>query len=460
MTGAEPLGGSFRDPSGFVFRRDGLLYRQINAAYGPAYDHLTASGLLARLVAEERLVATEDADPRLGAGDEVYKVLRLEPLPFVSYPYEWCPGQLRDAALLTLAVHRAALDHGMVLKDASAYNVQFLGSRPVFIDHLSFDLYEEGAPWVGYRQFCQHFLAPLALAVLVDVRLGGLLRTHLDGIPLDLASRLLPRRTWLRFSLLAHLHLHARSQARFRARPAPIAGRRITPAQLRGIVASLEAAVRRLRWRPPRSEWTAYHAETSYTPEAAAAKQRIVTGFLDRAKPRSVWDLGGNVGLVSRLASERGVPTVCFDRDAAAVEAAYLRGRTARERFLLPVWLDLTNPSPALGWAHAERDSLAQRGPVDLVMALALLHHLAIAQNVPLDRLAGYLAALGAWLILEFVPKADPQVQRLLATRPDIFPSYDPASCERAFGRHFEIVEREPIPASLRTLYLMRARSR
>jgi hypothetical protein len=458
MKGPEPLGSSFRDPSGFVFRHDGAIYRQVNQRYRPAYDRLVASGLAAHLEAQGHLLAFEEADRSLAQSDDAYKVLRPQPLGFVSHPYEWCPAQLRDAALLTLRVQRAALDHGMTLKDASAYNVQFVGSRPVFIDHLSFDLYEAGAPWQGYRQFCQHFLAPLALACLVDVRLIQLLRVHLDGIPLDLAARLLPWRSHLRLSLLAHVHLHMRSQARYRDAASATPRRAITPAQLRALVRHLGTAVQRLEWRPPETEWADYYADTNYTGDALRDKQRLVARYLDRTAPGTVWDLGGNVGLMSRLASGRGIPTVSFDVDPVAVERNYLQGRADGDRALLPLWLDLTNPSPALGWANRERDSLAARGPADLVMALALVHHLAISNNLPFERLAEDLARLGRWLLVEFVPKEDSQVQRLLATRADIFDRYAPTPFEAAFARHFEIVDRAPIAGSLRALYLMQSR--
>ena len=460
MKGPEPLGSSFRDPSGFVFRHDGSIYRQVNQRYRPAYDHLRDSGLAARLEARGQLLPFEEADPSLARSDEAYKILRPEPLAFVSHPYEWCPSQLRDAALLTLRVQQAALDHGMTLKDASAYNVQFVGARPVFIDHLSFDLYEAGAPWQGYRQFCQQFLAPLALACLVDVRLTQLLRVHLDGIPLDLAARLLPWRSHLRLSLLAHVHLHTRTQARYRGAGAAAPRRAISPAQLRALVRHLETAIQGLRWRPPETEWADYYAETNYTADALRDKQRLVAACLDRVAPRTVWDLGGNVGRMSRLASGRGIPTVSFDVDPVAVERSYVQGRAEGDRALLPLWLDLTNPSPALGWANRERDSLAARGPADLVMALALVHHLAISNNLPFERLAEDLAPLGHWLLVEFVPKEDSQVERLLATRADIFDRYAPEPFEAAFARHFEIRERAPIAGSRRTLYVMESRRR
>jgi ribosomal protein L11 methylase PrmA len=218
--------------------------------------------------------------------------------------------------------------------------------------------------------------------------------------------------------------------------------------------------VRRLEWRPPDTEWADYYAETNYTADALRDKQRLVAGYLDRMGPGTVWDLGGNVGLMSRLASGRGIPTVSFDVDPVAVERSYRQGRAEGDRALLPLWLDLTNPSPALGWANRERDSLAARGPADLVMALALIHHLAISNNLPFDRLAEDLARVSRWLLVEFVPKEDSQVQRLLATRTDIFDRYAAAPFEAEFARHFEIHDRAPITGSRRTLYLMQSRRR
>jgi ribosomal protein L11 methylase PrmA len=229
---------------------------------------------------------------------------------------------------------------------------------------------------------------------------------------------------------------------------------------LHALVRHLEGAVRRLDWRLPKTDWADYYAETNYTPEALDAKQRLVTDFLERVAPGTVWDLGSNVGLMSRLASGRGIPTVAFDLDPVAVERTYRRCRDEDDPRLLPVWLDLTNPSPALGWANRERESLTERGPVDLVLVLALIHHLAISNNLPLGRLAEDLARLGRWLVVEFVPKDDTQVQRLLAARDDAFERYDRETFEAEFSRHSEILERAPIPGSVRTLYLMRVRNR
>jgi ribosomal protein L11 methylase PrmA len=448
---------SFRDPSGFLFRQDGVLFRQVNAPYQEAYDQLMASGLYAKLVEAGLLVAHEEAAVERAAEPGAYRVLRPEPVPFVSYPYEWCFSQLKDAALATLRIQRTALKHGMTLKDGSAYNIQFVGSRPVLIDTLSFDPYREGEPWVAYRQFCQHFLAPLALMARVDMRLGQLLRVHIDGIPLDFASRLLPWRTRLNPGLALHIHAHAASQRRFadETPDAAASRRQMGRASFEGLLDSLRAAVRSLRWQPKGTPWAEYAGMTHYSPEAADAKKALVGAFLDEARPATVWDLGANVGSYSRVASDRGILTIAFDNDPAAVERSYLEGRRRKEALFLPLWMDLTNPTPGIGWDLRERASIQERGPADLVMALALIHHMVVSNNVPFDSFARFLSALGRWLIIEFVPKEDPQVRKLLAWRKDIFAEYDEQIFEEAFRQVYTIRKASTLPGSGRRLYLM-----
>jgi hypothetical protein len=461
------LDASFRDPSGFLFRRAGELFRQVNVSYRDHYDRLLASGLLERLWADGLLIphAEVDVPPVTPAA---YRILRPEPVTFISYPYEWCFSQLRDAALTTLTIQRRALDCGMSLKDASAYNIQFHDGRPLLIDTLSFEIYREGRPWVAYRQFCQHFLAPLALMARRDVRLSQLLRIHIDGVPLDLCVRLLPWSARLDFGLFTHLYLHAAAQRRYagsgsevghasEARPTRRVPR-VSRRGLEGILDSLEGAVRRLRWKAGETEWADYYEFTNYTSEAQEAKARLVGELLKESAPSSVWDLGANTGRFSRLASERGIHTVAFDIDPAAVERNYLECRRGGERLILPLLLDLTNPSPALGWAHRERMSLYERGPADIILALALVHHLAISNNVPLPRLAEYIHGHGRHCVIEFVPKSDSKVRTLLATREDVFPDYHEEGFRAAFAPWFETLRSERIPGSERTLYLMRAR--
>ena len=461
MVAAEAVPGSFRDPSGFLFRSDGVLYRQVNERYRRSWEALHESGLYAALTDAGLLIPHTEVSTDLAPMQPAYRVIRPEPLPFISYPYEWSFSQLRDAALATLRIQDLALERNLTLKDASAYNIQFRDGRPVLIDTLSFEPYDEGTPWVAYRQFCQHFLAPLALMAFVDVRLGQLLRVHIDGVPLDLASRLLPTRTRLRFGVLTHIHMHARSQTRHAdsaatGSAAPAA--RVSRLGLRGLIDSLRSSVTKLSWRAGGTEWGDYYDDTNYSKPGAEHKAELVRKLLGVASPATVWDLGGNTGVFSRLAVDAGAHVVSWDVDPAAVEKNYRHLREEGPRPLLPLLLDLTNPSGGIGWANEERMSLAERGPVDLVMALALIHHLAISNNVPLPRIADFLATLAPSLLIEFVPKEDSQVQRLLATREDIFDDYTPAGFEAAFARRWETVEVHPIRDGVRTLHLLRRR--
>ena len=460
------LPSSFRDSAGFLFRQGGVLYRQVNYAGIDDYRQLMDSGLYQVLTEKGWLIEHEEADiERFSLNGET--VLRPREIPFVSYPYEWCFSQLKAAALLTLDVAATALAHGMILRDASAYNVQFIGVRPVFIDTLSFGRYESG-PWMAYRQFCQHFLAPLALMARRDARLLGLLQRHIDGIPLDLAARLLPWSSRLSPLQLINIHLHARMQSRHAGDAAEVASpssRRaasLGSKQLAAIIDGLRRGIVRIEWRPGRTTWSNYYKETNYSDESLDAKARLMEKFLHKIPGdlSLIQDLGANTGRFSRIAAMRAYTLAC-DMDVAAVEANYrslIENGDEPAEEVLPLVLDLTNPSPSLGWAGIERTAFFARDHADLVLALALIHHLAISNNVPLEQIAELFATAGRWLIVEFVPKEDSQVQRLLASREDIFHEYDLEGFERAFNGRFDIKASQPIPGTQRSLYLMAAR--
>ena len=451
----EAVASSFRDPAGFVFRRGGVLYRAVHRPGLASYDRLLSSGLYDELVSAGLLVSHDEVAWGDDRPEETAKVIRPEEIPFVSYPYEWSFSQLQDAALTTLEIERRSLRRDMTLVDANAYNIQFLRGRPVLIDTLSLRNSEPGEPWSAYRQYCQHFLAPLALMSLRDVRLGQLARVHIDGLPLDLVSALLPFRSYLRSSLLLHLHLHARSQKRFEGREVRVPKGRVSRQARLGLIDSLESATRKLHWRASGTEWAGYYEDTNYTPEGLEEKRLAVEEFVAAVRPRTVWDLGGNVGTFSRASAASGARVISFDIDPACVEKNYLRVRADRERGLLPLLMDFTNPSPPSGWENGERLSLFSRGPADAVLALALIHHLAIGNNVPLAHAARFFARTGKSLLIEFVPKSDPQVKRLLVVREDIFDGYTREGFEHAFGEHFEIGRRFPISGSERALYIM-----
>ena len=447
-------GSSFRDPSGFLFSLNGTLYRQINREYRDHYVHLIKSGLYEKLIVKKILIPHQEVTISPEKMDNAYKIIKPVRIPFVSYPYEWSFSQLKQAALLTLEIQKISLESGMILKDASAYNVQFFEGKPIFIDTLSFELYEQGKPWIGYRQFCQHFLAPLALMRYTDIRLGQMLRTTIDGIPLDLASTLLPGKTWLHLGLLMHIHLHAKSEKKYADVHIPIQPRHVSKNSLLGLLDNLTTTIEKMHWQPKGTEWAEYYQDTNYSHDAFEHKKEIVTRFLESVHPASVWDLGANNGLFSRIASNNRIPTIAFDIDPACVELNYREIFKNKEQNLLPLLLDLTNPSPGIGWQNEERNSLIQRGPADMVLALALIHHLAISNNVPLQRIAEFFSKICRWLIIEFVPKTDSQVRKLLMNRKDIFPAYDEEHFENSFKRYFTIEQKVPVNNSERVVYL------
>jgi ribosomal protein L11 methylase PrmA len=223
-------------------------------------------------------------------------------------------------------------------------------------------------------------------------------------------------------------------------------------------MSSLESAIQDLKWQAPKTEWAAYYQSTVTGGRYVEHKKQIVAGFLNMVQPQAVWDLGANTGLFSRLAAGSGASVLSFDADPACVEINYLEARRGRETRLLPLLMDLANPSPALGWDHRERMSWLERPKPDMVLALGLAHHLAIANNLPLDRIADFCARLGPWLAVEFVPKDDPNARKLLHAREDIFDNYSRQDFERAFCRRFTIEDGRTVQDSARQLYLMRLR--
>jgi ribosomal protein L11 methylase PrmA len=452
--------GSFRDPSGFVYRgEDGTLYRQVNQVFLEAFERFHESGCYDALIKEHLLVPHENVSPDFAADPlTAGAVIRPHEVLFISYPYEWCFQQLRDAALVTLRAQEIALDHGMTLRDASAFNVQFDRGRGVLIDTLSFGPYNEGEPWAAYRQFCMHFLAPLACLSSGIENTASQFRIHLDGLPLPAATRMLPWRARLNLGLLIHLFLHARAISRYEEGPGkkPARQARVSNAALRGMIQSLRRTIEKLS--PPKGDthWSGYYGDNSYAKAATMEKDLRVQEVLEAVQPATVWDLGANTGRYARISADMGAHVVAFDYDAGCVAAMHAKLKS--DTPLIPLVMDLANPSPALGWHHAERKALIERGPADLALALALVHHLAIANNVPLPRVARFLKDCGRHVLVEWVPKTDPMVQRLLDSREDIFLDYTEDHFKGALEEHFSIVARHTLPESGRVLYHVEAK--
>ena len=449
MTNSKREFSSFRDPSGCVFTQDGEIYRSIAPSYFEQYRAFM-NELYDELIKFNAIVPHEEIH-----ANEHEILIRPQQIPFISYPYEWSFGELKDAAILTLKLHRRAMKHNLILKDASAYNIQFHHGRPLLIDTLSFDFYNDGEPWGAYGQFCRHFLAPLLLMQQKDIRLNKLLSLYIDGVPLDLAASLLGGKGG--FFARQHIVWHSKSIEKHESD-----GRKklfgsslkvkISKEKHLALIESLIRGIDSMSLKNVVTEWGEYYKNTNYNQEASDDKKRIVKEFLTLLNPKTVWDLGANDGTYSRLALENNAEVVAFDIDPVAVERNYQSVKKSHES-MLPLVLDLTNPSPSIGFANQERTSIIERQTPDCVMALALIHHLAISNNLPLEMLASWFASMTRGLIIEFVPKEDSQVELLLATRRDIFPNYNQEYFEKIFAELFTLKKKENVQGSKRVIY-------
>lgn len=453
--------GSFRDPSGFVFVKNDVIYRQVNKSYSEDFDCLMTSGLYDSLVSSGLIVKHEDVSDDFNLSDGAYKILRPDQVDFISYPYEWCFSQLKDAALTTLQIQAMAIERDMTLKDCSAYNLQFTNEGVKFIDILSFERYVEGNAWEAYKQFCQHFLNPLLIIAYTDVRLAKLSSVYIDGIELDISSKLLPVWTWFKPSILIHIHLHSMIQKRYSYNNKVSTNvlhytkkKHFSKTSMKALVDNLTSMIQALRWKHGSSSWSAYNSE-SYNTDAFTHKKQLVEQYLGFINPTTVFDLGANVGLFSRVAAKTASKTVSFDMDPVCVEMNYLKCKEEKLYHLLPLVLDLANPSPSIGWENIERMSFMDRALADTVIALALIHHLIISNNVPLSKLSKFFKQICRYLIIEFVPKDDPMSQNLLTLRKDIFLDYTQDIFEAEMLKYFKIVKSQSIKSSKRTIYLM-----
>ncbi|MGH8669591.1 MAG: class I SAM-dependent methyltransferase [Burkholderiales bacterium] len=458
MTAACRDAGSFRDPSGTVLVAADRVFRTVMPLAAADYLSTRRTGILEDLVSrglvvDERPVAKEVLGP-LGEGASY--VVEHPKLPFISYPYEWCFHALKDAALLHLDVHLRSLERGVTLSDASAFNIQFLGPTPVFIDTLSFRPYREGEIWAAHRQFCDHFLNPLLLRALLGIPHNAWYRGCMEGIPVEHLASALPFRAKLSWNVLKHVVLHAMlEKSSASAGPSASAGQvRLPLAAFRRILNELRDWVGALQPKGGRGTvWQDYAQVNSYSADEARNKARFVGEFAAATRPKLLWDLGCNSGDYSKAALDAGAGMcVGFDFDAGALEAAYLRAR-AQKLKLLPLHLDATNPSPSQGWAQHERKGMLERGPADGVIALAFVHHLAVARNVPLDYVVDWLTGLAGTGVIEFVQKDDPMVRELLRLRDDIFPGYAEENFARALRARARVCKVEQVSASGRKLY-------
>ena len=443
---------SYRDNSGFVFKQNGTVYRYVHPRYELHYTKLMSSGLYDELVRRNYLIPHKEISETTSFGFTEGKVLLPEQIPFISYPYEWSFDMWKDAALLTLQLASASLQKGMILKDATPFNIQFYRGRPVFIDTLSFENYEAGKPWVAYRQFCECFLAPLLLMHYCHPDTGKLFTAYPNGIPMQLLVSLLPKRSKWNMNTFLHVHLQAKFSGRQRQKPA--AANHFSQQKLELLLKGLESFVQKISAKNVKTTWDDYYTDTILGDDYLKEKTRLVQSFCNFIDYKTVIDLGANDGHFSLLFSDTK-DVIATDADANCINDLYLKIKREKKLNILPLVNDLTTPSPAIGWNNTERESITARLNADLVLALALVHHLAIAANVPLPLIANWLQPMGEYLIVEFVPKADEKVKQLLQHRTDIFDDYSLENFRSIFAEKYKILKEEKAGNTNRVLFLM-----
>lgn len=458
MINKEHHPASFKDPSGFVFQKNNIFYRQINQSYKDDYDLLMSSGLYNELVNKKYLLSHEEinenftdlADP-IAIG--CYKTILPEQLSFISYPYEWCFGQLKDAALLTLSIQKLAITHGMVLKDATHFNVQFHKGKPVFIDTLSFENYAPSQPWVAYRQFCECFLFPLYLQKYLSIDVQKLMIAYPEGIPASLTKELLPWKSNFNLGVGLHVSLQSKIKAGNNSGDYKV---RFDQKKMLQLVSNLEDNIKACTLnKKDKTTWSNYYDETIISQSYLSEKENIFRKLISSIGFKTVLDIGANDGFFSKIISEKATSVVSIDFDSHCINSLYSYSKKQKVLNILPLCIDFSNPTPAIGFNNTERSAFLDRAQFDLVLALALVHHLAISKNIPLLKIAESFQKIAKTVMVEFISKEDKKVQQLLQHRKDIFSNYNEAEFIKAFGKYFNVIDTIKIPGTHRTMYLL-----
>ncbi len=458
------VAGSFRDRSGRVFQFDGQIFRALSGKAVDEWDFASGLQFVRQAMANGELISTTvESRPEIAkvAGPEWAGVLRHERVELLTFPYEWCFSMLRDAALLQLNLMKQALTEDATFKDATPFNVQFRGVQPVFIDTASIVRLKQGGLWEGYRQFCQMFLYPLMLQAYRGVDFQPFLRGRLDGITPEQFNALTSFRDLFRKGVMTHVLLHSKLQTK--SEPGR-SGDRIDhslkesgfqKSLIENNIAGLLKLVQGLNWKAAKSYWSNYDAESEPVRLDAEAKEQFVREVTSTQRWQQVWDIGCNLGRYSRIAAEHADLVVALDSDHLTVDRLYRALRDEGATRITPLVYNPADPSPNLGWRCEERSRFADRGQPDLILCLAVIHHLVFSSNLLLHDVIAWLAEQNSALVIEYVDRADPQVQSLLAHREDVFCDYSREAFERCIEQHFRVVRKLDLPSGTRTVFFV-----
>jgi SAM-dependent methyltransferase len=454
--------GSFRDRNNLVFYGSGSVYRGLSEEAFENWESLASKTFFKEYTQKGLVIATEKIDLKKenltpAFADHWFAFLKHQPIPFISYPYEWSFGMLKDAALLQLDLLAASLEEDMILKDSTPYNIQWNGSSPSFIDIPSFEKLQPGEPWVGYRQFCEMYLFPLMLTAYKNISHIPFLRGSLEGIPLDQMNNLLSIRDYLRPGVFFHVYLHAKAQSKYSNARGDIKSdlreSGFHKTLIEANVKRLKKLVQGLEWKTLKTEWSHYSSFRTYTDNELAMKKDFVQKASATQRWKLAWDLGCNTGEFTQLISDHCEYVVGMDVDPLAIEFFYQNLKKAGVKTILPLINNVADPSPGLGWMNTERKILKDRGKPNLILCLALIHHVVLSANIPLRRFIQWLASLGGAVIIEYVSKDDPMVKVLLQNKEDNFSDYNQDHFENSLKNFFDIKTSQSLESGTRIIY-------
>ena len=444
--------GSFRDRDGRIYRHDGRIIRGVSAGALEDFKKLESTAFYNGFLQDGLLVGSDLLSPEnVDLPEEIVQqwagFIEHRRIPVISYAYEWTFGMLRDAALLQLDLLEAAIGEGMTLKDATPYNIQFDAGKPVFIDIASFETLPAGTPWAGYRQFCEMFLFPLMLQAYKGIHFQPLMRSSIDGVGVQTAAKLFGFRDRLRPGVLTHVWLQAKLDSRYGNTQKNVrsdlkkAGfnKELILANIR----KLGKLIRKLSWQGEGSEWGGYEAFHNYSESDHRLKESFIDDSVANSKAETVWDIGCNTGQFSKIAARHAKCVLAMDLDHFAVERLYRETREAGMRNILPLVQNIADPSPSWGWRNRERADLKTRIHPDMVLCLALIHHVVISANVPMEEFVNWLAGMSDQLVIEYVSRSDDKVKALLRNKEDKYSDYSREALEINLAKYFRTVNQQ-----------------
>jgi SAM-dependent methyltransferase len=453
--------GSFRDRDGRVYHFQDRIIRGLSETALESFRQLQEKSFYRKLAETGKVIGTREIQAEHNPlPDEVKSqwagFIEHDRVPVISYPYEWTFSMLKAAAGLQLQLVERAVSNGFTLKDATPYNIQFIGRKPVFIDIPSFEPLQEGEPWSGYRQFCEMFLFPLLLQAYKGCNFQPFMRASIDGVNVQTAASLFGFRDRFRKGVMSHVWLQSKLDRRFGGSSENVRSNLKSAGFNRELilvnVRKLQKLVKKLEWEATGSEWGDYTEFHNYSDEDHLRKEEFIRASIRNERPGVVWDIGCNTGQFSRIAAAEGSQVVSSDIDHVAVERIFANPETPDN--ILPLVQNVADPSPNWGWRNRERTDLPTRSRPDLVLCLALIHHVVITANIPLAEFIDWLAGLTDKLVIEYVSRKDDKVQTLLRNKEDKYSDYSRESLEASLNRHFAITTREDVNNGDRTLYL------